>query len=464
MIARDLDKLPGAKIFDRFQKVVRQARDRDKRELMPLPVPGAEGGWCPSSESTSDQWSIPVSCPLLKARRHAAALRCLERIVRVLNDEYGSPWQKGILDLAGRPQCEVALRLLYRQVVEWLEQPLVSYADFKPSSYLKSRTVDYSGDVAPRAQRIEWRRLQPTLPSRKLCGSLKLESLASGPLLEFLRHPQKFILPEEETDVCPKPGAIVIAKGEEEQVIKGLADIGLLSWVHEDEVFRVKGVPCVNGLFAVPKLKNAFDKPETAPQRLIMNLTCANGRQHQFTGDMGMLPNFCSWKGLYLPDGFGLSWSAEDMQSAFYLFALPVQWRRYLAFNIKRWSPISGGRPGWHFATTTVLPMGWSSAMAVMQCVHRRVVSSLGPRSGQLPLGREVRRDRGLPLLQDRPELRSAWQVYCDDFDVLTKSSSRRLAVGRSLWQFFASLRLFTGRLERATIASGCRPAAPRRW
>jgi hypothetical protein len=175
--ARDLAKLPGAKTFMKFRKVVRQAREEDRRKRMPLPVPGAEGGWCPSAGSTSDQWSIPVTCPLLKARRHAVALENLRRIVLVLNDEYGSLRRSGAWDLAGYPQCEVALRLLYRQVVEWLGQPLVGYADFKPSSYVQIRIVEYTGDVAPRAQRIDGGRLP--------CGSLKLESLASGPLLVF---------------------------------------------------------------------------------------------------------------------------------------------------------------------------------------------------------------------------------------------------------------------------------------
>jgi hypothetical protein len=220
----------------------------------------------------------------------------------------------------------------------------------------------------------------------------------------------------------------MIKAGDEERVLRGLLDVGLLSWVHEDEVFRVIGRPCLNGLFAVPKLKSAFDKPETAPQRLIMNLTAANSRQVAFAGDMGMLPNFCSWRSLYLLEGVGLSWSAEDMQSAFYLFSMPVQWRKYLAFDLSRHNPAGQSRPGLYYAVPTVLPMGWASAMAVMQCVHRRVIADLGPGSGLLPLERQIRRDKALPRLSVSSSARSAWQVYCDDFDVLTYKELEKAA------------------------------------
>jgi hypothetical protein len=127
----------------------------------------------------------------------------LRRAVLVLNDEYGQR-HPGALDeeVYGANQI-VALGLLYRQVAEWLELPLLPYSDFRPQSYIRSRVVSYKGEVAPRAQHIDWERLQPTLPSASLCGSLILEKMAGGPLLHFLQHPQEYILPEDECSSCP---------------------------------------------------------------------------------------------------------------------------------------------------------------------------------------------------------------------------------------------------------------------
>ena len=78
------------------------------------------------------------------------------------------------------------------------------------------------------------------------------------------------------------------------------------------------------------------------------------------------------------------------------------------------------------YVTSTVVPMGWTNAMPLIQYLHRRLLVSprpvgrLGPAALHdvdegLPLDRELRKDRVVPKLS--ADANSAWQVYCDDFD-----------------------------------------------
>eukprot|EP00974_Lingulodinium_polyedra_P051847 4985700-Lingulodinium_polyedra.AAC.1 len=65
------------------------------------------------------------------------------------------------------------------------------------------------------------------------------------------------------------------------------------------------------------------------------------------------------------------------------------------------------------------MPMGYANAMGAVQYLLRRCrAQPLRSRGLALPLAREVRKDRPMPLLSASPEeLAAFWQVYCDDAD-----------------------------------------------
>ena len=104
--------------------------------------------------------------------------------------------------------------------------------------------------------------------------------------------------------------------------------------------------------------------------------------------------------------------SEEDLTCAFYLFAMPPEWRQYQALNksvsgaeLVAYAPSLRGRLGSLvdepelFPAVTVIAMGWASATGLLQYLHRRLLLACGPSSGRLPPGAEVRKDRPLPLL-----------------------------------------------------------------
>jgi hypothetical protein len=66
----------------------------------------------------------------------------------------------------------------------------------------------------------------------------------------------------------------------------------------------------------------------------------------------------------------------------------------------------------WTWLTMNVVPMGWLSAVGVIQYLHRQ----LALRVAGLPRQLELRRDRP-PALNEKFEIRRFWQLYIDNFD-----------------------------------------------
>ena len=76
------------------------------------------------------------------------------------------------------------------------------------------------------------------------------------------------------------------------------------------------------GAFGVPK-KNEFLRDDRPVLRFILNAIPSNVIQKQLMGDLRTLPYHGQWASLDLSDeGHFLTWSEEDMVSAFYLFRL----------------------------------------------------------------------------------------------------------------------------------------------
>lgn len=75
-------------------------------------------------------------------------------------------------------------------------------------------------------------------------------------------------------------------------------------------------------------------------------------------------------------------------------------------------------RPGSTWIGACVLPMGWSSAVGVMQHAHRRLAlrSPLQGGAGLLP-ELEVRKDAVFPVLE--VEGSAIWSLYLDDTNIL---------------------------------------------
>ena len=105
-------------------------------------------------------------------------------------------------------------------------------------------------------------------------------------------------------------------------------------------------------------------------------------------------------------------WSSDDIKGAFYLFTLPKCWRPFMTFSKPvRWRALGIDKDGVTYLAVCVVPMGWASAVALFQHLHRRMGITRS-----LPDGRELRRDRPLPMRYVSGE--QSWvQIFLDDFD-----------------------------------------------
>ena len=112
--------------------------------------------------------------------------------------------------------------------------------------------------------------------------------------------------------------------------------------------------------------------------------------------------------------------SQADITSAFYLFELPQAWHRRLAFNID----CMGAHLGEGFEESTkytlcarVLPMGWSSAVGIMEEAAENLLKDIG-----LPEAQSINRVQLLPagfaqrLRADEAQSSPFWHIYLDNY------------------------------------------------
>ena len=286
--------------------------------------------------------------------------------------------------------------------------------------------ISYQGEVIEKAQRLTLAQVLPGLPPPGYGASVPLIDLVEGELKEKLLNPEGNLLPEDELpDQLPEPP--VHADPEQwEMIVKALHDRGLVEPV-EDPVL-VKGRPLRNGSFGVIK-PHKFIEDERPVLRLIMDFRGTNNATKILEGDVKSLTGAPALQHVVLPGGQALRLSADDLVAAFYLFRLPQGWSRMMTFLQKvSWKALGFDRAGEVLVGATVLPMGWSSAVGVLQHAHRRLAlrSPLAGGAGLLD-SCEIWRDSVFPDLEVEDKV---WSLYLDDTNLMEVMSSK---VGKEL-------------------------------
>ena len=155
---------------------------------------------------------------------------------------------------------------------------------------------------------------------------------------------------------------------------------------------------------------------------------------------MDSLPMCNTWHALMLERNEVVLVSSDDLKCAFYIFRLPLSWAPYLCFSeVMTRAELYG--LGCERAdekvclALIVAPMGWNSATAVVQHVHRHLARLAG-----LPRSLEVRRDRPLRqaarAMPARSELdpffgealMAVWQIDLDNLDLMEDVDARELS------------------------------------
>ena len=289
---------------------------------------------------------------------------------------------------------------------------------------LASRFVSYTGEEVPKMQVLSVEQVLPALPPASHGGSIFATDLVCEGTRKFLENPLDSLREVIPQDLRVLQAKVHVAKGEETSLSKLLVSRNICTWVPEEDVLRVGGCRVLNGLFGVGKGKFLDDGREI--QRVIMNLIPSNHVFEQAKGYMDSLPSITQYLSLVLDGKEEIHLHQSDMSSAFYLFAIPSAWSPCLCFNICRRGEDIGCAPNKNFfLACAVIPMGWSSAVSIMQEIADRLTTI-----GRLPPENKVRRNCPLPYwmvetLEQAKGKQHAWyhvDVYLDNFCSMGKT------------------------------------------
>ncbi|CAL1140246.1 unnamed protein product [Cladocopium goreaui] len=281
---------------------------------------------------------------------------------------------------------------------------------------LSLRFVSYTGEEVPRMEPLSLAQITPALPPPGHGGSVDVTQWTSGRTRSFLLHPDDCVVVDEGQQLPRLQSKVHIVEEDRMKVAELLVERGICAWISEDEVFRYRGEAVLSGMFGVAKPTLL---PDGRPHlRVIMNLIPANAVMTQLSGMVSELPGITQYLSMVLSEGERVQFCQSDMTSAFYLFRLPSAWRRFLAFNFCVNGSLIHLSPAKKFyLSCSVLPMGWSSAVSVMQEVSQNLLSRHG-----LAQERLISRTRPLPvwlvevLEVAKNTVRSWFHVYLDNF------------------------------------------------
>ena len=278
--------------------------------------------------------------------------------------------------------------------------------------FLRVRGVDYKGDEILTAQSMCWDNVSPALP--KEVGGVKLEDVVELGCKHYVLNFEEYLL-DPSDQVAVRPPKVMVPPEHWSEFCENLLDLGVFSRVHEDDIYKVEGKNLLNGLFGVSK--NEYSGPHEI-MRIIMNLIPLNGVCRNFDGDIATLPSWAGMTPLNLQPHEELVVSSEDVRCFFYIFKVPENWHKYLAFNRPLPEELCGDKKGRWYPCSAVLPMGFKNSVSLAQHVHRFIVKNSLTKSPTQHSQAELRKDRSFPMVQNM------YRIYLDNFDELGKTPS----------------------------------------
>ena len=364
------------------------------------------------AQPKGDVFPLPTSMSYLKTMVEAPEREVV--MVRgmccALNSFYGEAVENHFHPT--RLQWEV-VRGLYKEaqvVLGWPER--MEETSWK--SFFQLKTIDYCGDEVLCACPTTWANLAPAMPAE--VASVDLSEVCELGCKHYVDHFHEYLLPGE-MQKRMKPPRVLVHDDHWMEVCTGLLSRGVCVPIHAKEVHCAAGAPVLNGLFGVPKGEEAGGLPV---HRLIMDLRPCNLVCRALDGDISTLPSWATMSPLQVMPTEDLVVSSEDVRCFFYIFKIPREWTRLLAFNKVLPRDLWPTADGPYYLASQVLPMGFKNSVSVAQHVHRNIIRRAGLRiPGHLEGSAEIRKDRpfsGSSTLH---------RVYLDNFDLLEKVDRR---------------------------------------
>eukprot|EP00438_Fugacium_kawagutii_P018849 Skav230889 [mRNA] locus=scaffold2765:140650:143297:- [translate_table: standard] len=253
---------------------------------------------------------------------------------------------------------------------------------------LADRFLTYTGEEVPKLLPLGSEQVAAALPPEDHGGSIDLLRLAK----------------------------VHFQDGERMKVARLLVEKRICDWIPLSTVVKYRNQHVLNGLFAVGKDSTLCDGRQV--QRCIMNLIPSNSILCKLEGSVRRLPHITQWLSITMEGDEEIRFFQSDMSAAFYLFYLPDAWRGYLSFNlVVNGSEINRDKDCDYALSCRVLPVGWASAVGIMQEVAERLSVI-----GQLPEGSRIDKMKPIPSwlvnsVREAEHLHKAWfHVYLDNF------------------------------------------------
>ena len=292
---------------------------------------------------------------------------------------------------------------------------------------LKRKRVGYTGEIIL------------GLPSAGAVGILDPLALATGEVREALMDPRLVLLPKAER-VGVRPARVHATVEEWNKIGIELLQRGVVVEIAREDAPIVDGQPVLVGAFGVKKRGTPIP-PATRVLRLIVNAIPSNKQQIAIKGDTEQMPVGGEWLHIALQSDETVLWSSDDIQGCFHVFSLPPAWRRWLILSKPIRVALPAGRVGvlasndqlsrggiapqpvvsdgsrliW--LALAVIPMGWLSAVGVIQLLHRNIISCGRSHRGGLHPNAKLVRGKPFPVTLDS-FTRWWWKVYVDNFDI----------------------------------------------
>ena len=354
------------------------------------------------AQPKGDVFPLPTSMVYLKKMVEAPEQEMV--IVRgmccALNSFYGESVENTFYPTKVQGQIVKGLHKEAQVVMGWPER--LEETSWK--SFFELKTIDYCGDEVLCARPTSWANLAPAMPAE--VASVELSEVCELGCKQYVDHFLDYLLPGEVQEKM-KPPRVLVHDDNWLEVCKGLLSRGVCTPIHED------GAPVLNGLFGVPKDEEVDGIPI---HRLIMDLRPCNLVCRALEGDVSTLPSWATMGPLQIMPTEDLVVSSEDVRCFFYIFKIPSEWRKLLAFNKVLPRELWPTPHGPYYMASQVLPMGFKNSVSLAQHVHRNIVRRAGLQMpGSLEGSGEIRKDRpfsGASTLH---------RIYLDNFDLLEK-------------------------------------------
>ena len=385
-------------------------RERGKRNRSLFPIPSLEEsrmqemaqrlklkdfcGFCTAEGAEEDAWVFAAICGLNGVAGFGRAPR---------------PGRRSAVQLRAAAVVRETIKRMLAADVNLVRSP----ADAEKE--LSARYISYTGEEIPKMQVIGFEQVRAALPPESHGGSIDSCLLVCDGTKRFLNFPEDALIDDPPLDI-PLRAKVHVKEHERFQLAELLVKRRICVWVEETEVLQVRGSKVLNGLFAVGKGATLPTGEEI--QRLIMNLVPSNSVLKQAQGATSDLPAITQYLSLVMDGNQQLAFYQSDMSSAFYLFRIPAAWNRMLCFDLSFDGALLGLAEGTrYFLGCNVIPMGWASAVSIMQEIADRLTVI-----GRLPEGHKVRKTAPLPwwlvdVIQQGKTTNKAWyHVYLDNF------------------------------------------------